>query len=328
MKSNRLIKLAFLSFTALSTQQTVAHQAPTVFDNDEYEIEKHLNLDIDCGEDANALQNALDKAYSAQVVQLTVSGECTAPLHIQHGRFEIINDVGSTGSIRVRHNQEYLQKSAILLSSSNVVFKNINIDVPSDMPAVELKANSVAKFNHISTNAKSPNDSSFLQFLIKDNSSAYFEKMSGNSVGVYGSSFVEFSKQSDQIKLEVYDTSAAQSAQNNHFRSVQVAGNGYFLGDNQSNVNLLMIWSKGAAEINNKSRVGEIMMGGQSHFAAYKESIVAGPYSLWGNVVFELEHSTAYNWKAVEKPYSIIIGNNAHVNGKLYPGWSWTGQAK
>ncbi|KZN45574.1 hypothetical protein [Pseudoalteromonas luteoviolacea] len=328
MKTNQLIKLALLPLGLMTSQHVYSHELGGNNSIGDTEIIKRLDLNIDCNEDPTALSQAVEKAYLAKSVQFTVSGVCNGPISIVQSHFEIQNDEGRTGSIRVRHNQEYTQKSAVLVEASDFVLKNINIDVPNHMSAVELKANSLVKFDHVTTNAKSAEDAAFLQFSVTDNSTAYFKNMSGNSIGVYGSSYVEFNKHTDQMRLEIYDTSAGQSTDSNHFKSVQVAGNGYFLADNKSNISQLMIWSKGAAEINNRSRAGEIMMGGQSHFAAYKESTVAGPYSLWGNVVFELEHSKAYNWKAVDKPLSIIIGNNANVNGKLYPGWSWTGQAK
>ncbi|ESP93444.1 hypothetical protein [Pseudoalteromonas luteoviolacea] len=329
METKNLMKLALLSLPMMIAAPANAHKEQGIIDtNTQQELVANITLNLDCQAHPEALQRAVSFNYLAQTVKFVVSGECAGPIEIKNSRFEIINDAGRTGSIRVKQDQEHVQQSAVLVQSGSVVLSNINIDVPNDMPAVELKANSVGQLKHVTTNAKSASEDSFQQFLVTDNSTAYFESFSGNSVGVYGSSYAEFTKATDQIELKVFDTSSAKSNDKNHFSSVQVAGNGYFLADNQSNINLLMVWSKGAAEINNKSRVGEIMMGGQTHFAAYKESTIAGPYGIWGNVVFELEHSTAYNWKAVDKPYSIIIGNNANVNGKFYPGWSWTGQAK
>jgi hypothetical protein len=67
-------------------------------------------------------------------------------------------------------------------------------------------------------------------------------------------------------------------------------------------------------------------MGGQTMFAAYNNSSVSGPYSIYGNVIFELEHSSATNWTTLDKPQTVFIGHNAIVNKTHYPGWSWNGQ--
>ncbi|TMO67186.1 hypothetical protein CWC19_14620 [Pseudoalteromonas aurantia] len=74
-----------------------------------------------------------------------------------------------------------------------------------------------------------------------------------------------------------------------------MSGNGYFLGDNKTHVESLMVWGKALAEVNRESTVAQLQMGGQTLFAAYRNSSITGPYFLYGNVVFELEHSTASN---------------------------------
>lgn len=56
-----------------------------------------------------------------------------------------------------------------------------------------------------------------------------------------------------------------------------------------------MVWGKALAEVNRESTVAQLQMGGQTLFAAYRNSSITGPYFLYGNVVFELEHSTASN---------------------------------
>ncbi|WP_157669633.1 hypothetical protein [Chitinibacter sp. GC72] len=69
-------------------------------------------------------------------------------------------------------------------------------------------------------------------------------------------------------------------------------------------------------------------MGGQTLFAAYAKSTVTGPYGIYGNVVFELNEPSAKCWPKLDKPHSLFVGNNATVNGMLYPSWSWIGQAE
>ncbi|MBD1583122.1 hypothetical protein [Pseudoalteromonas sp. S16_S37] len=110
-----------------------------------------------------------------------------------------------------------------------------------------------------------------------------------------GSSVAEFAQDNKQIVLNVLDTSNAHSNKLNHFSSVQTSGNAYFLSDNQTHIDVLMIWSKSAVDINNESSVGQLMMGGQTLFAAFSNSRISGPYGIYGNVVFELENSSAEN---------------------------------
>ncbi|KZN64425.1 hypothetical protein [Pseudoalteromonas luteoviolacea] len=326
MNSIRLAPLGVVA-TCLCSTVSVAHEATKIADDQHtsHWPQKQITKEIRCTDNPQALRNALNKTYNSQSVRFVISGECRGPIKIQRSGIEIVNDSGLSGSLRVRARDKGVG-SAILIESSSVKLDNFNIDVPNDVVAVEAKANATLTLNHITTNAKAAEQTPFYQFVVKDNSTAYLSELSSNTVGIYNSSYANFIEDCDQIKVDVYDTSAGYSKSENHFRSVQVAGNGYFLADDESHINLLMVWSKGAAEINNESSVDELQMGGQSLFAAYKNSTISGPYSLWGNVVFELEHSKAYNWKALSKPNSIIAGHNATVNGVFYPDWQWTGQ--
>ncbi|SFD07958.1 hypothetical protein [Pseudoalteromonas denitrificans] len=288
-----------------------------------YKKVKHLK--INCSRKSTALKNTLKrKAWSAEKVKLVISGECQGPLLIDRHGIEITNDADRSGSIKVTDNN--IANSAIVIKSASVNLSNFNIDVPVGMIAVTVKANSTANFDHITTNAKSDSETAFSQFVITDNSSSYFANLSGNQLMIAGGSFSDFTVGNDQLTINITDTSTARSSAENQFDSVQVSGNGYFLADNRTHIDLLMIWSKAAVEINQESAVGHLMMGGQTLFAAYKNSTIIGPYNIWGNVVFELEHSSADNWKAIDKPHSIISGNNATVNGIHYPQWSWSGQ--
>ncbi|KZN54800.1 hypothetical protein N474_17360 [Pseudoalteromonas luteoviolacea CPMOR-2] len=325
VKNIQLCMVATCIFSSASIAQVSVEQGEN--SSLQQQTKAQIDISVQCTDRPNALRRALNKIYNAKNVTFTISGECYGPIQINQDGISIVNDAGMSGSLRVRPNNADAE-SAILIKSSSAKLDNFNIDVPNDVVAVTAKANATVEINHITTNAKAHSKTPFYQFIVTDNSTAYLSNQSGNSVGVYNSSYTSFVEDCDQNTVEVYDTSAGYSKSENHFNSVQVAGNGYFLADDESHISTLKIWSKGAAEINNESTVGELQMGGQSLFAAYKNSAISGPYFLWGNVVFELEHSKAYNWKAVTKPNSIIAGNNATVNGEFYPNWSWTGQDK
>ncbi|MCF2855867.1 hypothetical protein L1286_00160 [Pseudoalteromonas sp. SMS1] len=328
MKTPKTLKLGVVA-TCLYCSGVTAHipQVQTDIHTTHQDLNKTIKMAVYCTDNPNALRHALNRRYAAENVKLVISGECQGPLEITRDGISIVNDRGRSGSLRILPDSDDVT-SAILVKTSSATLENFNIDVPAGVVAVTAQANATVELKHITTNAKALDETPFYQFVITDNSTAYLSQQSGSSVGVYNSSYTSFVEDCDQITLEVYDTSSGYSKSENHFKSVQVSGNGYFLGDDESRINTLKIWSKGAAEINDESRVGELQMGGQSLFAAYKQSVISGPYYLWGNVVFELEHSSAYNWVAVTKPNSIIQGHNATVNGELYPDWSWVGQAK
>ncbi|MEI8593517.1 hypothetical protein [Photobacterium sp. Hal280] len=288
-------------------------------------VSKTRQLSLNCHRQPDTLKKVLEKkTWLADKITITISGHCRGPLLIDQSGIEITSDGARSGAIVL--NQQPASGAAIVIQSAAVTLRDIDISVPVDIPAVLAKANSSVTLDKVTTDATSSTDTPLEQFVVSESSSLTLTNMTGNAIRVAGNSFADF-KQSNQLHtLNVSDTSSAQSSAANQFNSVQVSGNGYFLADNGTQINVLMIWSKAAVDINRESSVAHLMMGGQTLFGAYRNSSITGPYDLWGNVVFELEHSTAENWKAVDKPHSIISGNNATVNGVLYPGWSWTGQ--
>ncbi|WP_311567326.1 hypothetical protein [Photobacterium arenosum] len=286
---------------------------------------KTKQLSINCHRRPHALKSALEnRIWLAGPIKITITGHCQGPLLIDQSGIEITSDGAHGGAIVL--DQQVQPSAAIIIQSAAVTLRDVHISVPVDVPAVLAKANSSVTLDNVTTDATSTTDTPLEQFTVSESSSLTVTNMTGNAIRVAGNSFADFKDSNQLHTLNVSDTSSAQSSAANQFNSVQVSGNGYFLGDNGTQINMLMIWSKAAVDINRQSSVAHLMMGGQTLFGAYRNSSITGPYDLWGNVVFELEHSTADNWKAVDKPHSIISGNNATVNGVLYPGWSWTGQ--
>ncbi|GAB6260994.1 hypothetical protein [Photobacterium sp. R1] len=285
---------------------------------------KAKKLTLDCSKRPEALKHIIEnKFWPIDQLNLTISGQCRGPLKIAQTHLSISGDAVHGASIVVDQPQD---TSAIVIQSAVVTLRNVHINVPIDVPALLVKANSNVALDQITTNAISSTDTPLEQFTVSENSTLYLTRMSGSHIRVSKNSFADFQQENQDLTLNVTDTSSAQSSTPNQFTAVQVSGNGYFLADQGTRIQTLMIWSKAAVDINQQSSVGHLMMGGQTYFAAFKNSSITGPYDLWGNVVFELEHATAENWKAVNQPHSIISGNNATVNGILYPGWSWTGQ--
>ncbi|MFC0118690.1 hypothetical protein ACFFK7_12280 [Pseudoalteromonas xiamenensis] len=283
---------------------------------------KLYRLKLNCQQNPLALQQ-----YAARGVwfktqsELEIRGECQGPVTFESDNISIVGDSSVASSIK----STQTDKSAVTAIHSVVNLKNLTIAAPSNVQAFVAKGNSTVTLENITTNSEN-SDGGFYPFSITDNSTAYVSKQSQAKFRVSGSSAIEFQAENTGITLNVLDTSFARSTSGSQFSSVEVSGNGYFLADNQSSVALLMIWSKGAVDVDNQSTVGHLMMGGQTLFAAYRESSILGPYEIYGNVVFELEHSTATGWTAVDKPHSIFTGNDAVVNGVLYPSWSWYGQ--
>ncbi|WP_046220981.1 hypothetical protein [Photobacterium halotolerans] len=288
-------------------------------------VSKARQLSLNCHRQPDALKKALEKkTWLADKITITITGRCNGPLLIDQHGIEIIGDDTRRGAIVL--DQQSPAEAAIVIQSAAVILRDLDIAVPVDVPAVLAKANSSVTLDKVTTDAVSSTDTPLEQLIVSESSSLTLINMTGNAIRVAGNSFADFKDSNQLHTLNVSDTSSAQSSAANQFNSVQVSGNGYFLADNGTQINVLMIWSKAAVDINRKSTVAHLMMGGQTLFGAYRNSLITGPYDLWGNVVFELEHSTAENWKAVDKPHSIISGNNATVNGVLYPGWTWTGQ--
>lgn len=287
-------------------------------------IKKARHLTLHCSKRPDALKRMIENTpWLVDQLNLTISGQCRGPLQINQTHLNISGDAVHGASIVVDQPQD---TSAIVIQSAVVTLRNVHIHVPIDVPAMLAKANSSVTLDQVTTNAISSTDTPLEQFTVSESSTLSLTKMSGNNIRVSKSSFADVQQGNQDLTLNVTDTSSAQSSAPNQLTSVQVSGNGYFLADQGTQIQTLMIWSKAAVDINQQSSVGHLMMGGQTYFAAFKNSSITGPYDLWGNVVFELEHATAENWKAVNKPNSIISGNNATVNGIFYPGWSWAGQ--
>ncbi|MBQ4864458.1 hypothetical protein J8L98_22460 [Pseudoalteromonas sp. MMG013] len=280
---------------------------------------------VNCNTDPQALNKAI--SYSRWTIQprrFTVSGACSGPVIIAQRNIEISNDAEQSGSIVLGTGVE--AQEALRIANSTVVLKDFNIQVDSNTRAITVTQNSVATLQNITSNAKSSTSDVLYPFVITDNSTAYIAQFSKSGFAISGSSVAQFDADNEDNMVDVLDTSMARSNTANRFLAVQVSGNGYFLADNKTHIDSLMIWSKAAVDVNRESSVGQLQMGGQTLFAAYRNSSITGPYFLYGNVVFELEHSTASNWVKVNKPQSILVGNNATVNGTLYPSWTWAGQ--
>ncbi|WP_148713638.1 hypothetical protein [Chitinolyticbacter meiyuanensis] len=281
---------------------------------------------INCARDPQALKAALERrSGDAEKLRFVVAGECQGPLRITQGSVDIVGDAGQPGAIRITQPGE--QEAAILVRAASARLANLNILVPVGAAAIKAKANATVEIDRVTTNAQSDWGAPRGQFVVTDSSSVFFTNQVAAEVLVVGGSSAEFEAGNSQTVLDIRDTSAVKSSGNgNHFKSAVLSANGYFLADNQARIDALAIWGKASAEVTRASRVGTIDMGGQTLFAAYLNSSVTGPYGIYGNVVFELEHSTATGWKTVNNPHAMFIGNEANVNGTVYPGWSWSGQ--
>ncbi|KAF7774420.1 hypothetical protein PCIT_a0866 [Pseudoalteromonas citrea] len=287
-------------------------------------------LSVNCHDDPQALQKAIyNSRWSVQRSQFAIAGECYGPIIIDKRDIEVSNDAPYSGSITLNPSHissELSTTEVVKISNSTVALTNIAIKM-NDIPrAVTVTKNSVVTLNNISGSVKPTAEKVTYPFVVTDNSTTYVSNSTGAGFEVSGSSVMQFDSENNGHFLNVLDTSVARSVSQNQFESVQVSGNTYFLGDNKTHIESLMVWSKASAEVNRESSVAQLQMGGQTLFAAYRNSSISGPYSLYGNVVFELEHSSASNWVSVDKPQSILLGNNAIVNGTLYPSWSWAGQ--
>ncbi|WP_348944810.1 hypothetical protein ABHF33_15570 [Chitinibacter sp. FCG-7] len=312
------IATALASLSAVSSAYELT--AANTFDSNTTQIK------VNCDSHPKALKNALErKVSSREKTRLVISGECHGPLSIEQGNLEIVNDARRSGSLLVT--QANAEQAAILVQSASVRLEGFDINVPTGMAAIKAQANASVDIDGMSTNAKSDWEVPRGQYIATDSSSLFLSRLTEAEVLVIGASSANFGAENRQITLDVRDTSAAKSSgEANTFKQVQASANAYFLADNKARIAALGIWGKAAVEINRESEVGKIDMGGQTLFAAYRKSSVTGPYGLYGNVVFELEHSTASNWVTPSKPYAIFSGNNATVNSVLYPGWSWSGQ--
>ncbi|MFC3030946.1 hypothetical protein ACFOEE_00175 [Pseudoalteromonas fenneropenaei] len=311
----------------LATAAVSAHTYPVQFESAQLESASASLLPqrfkLNCQRVPQALQHLLTQsAWFHHEVEITIAGECSGPIQLSTDGITLQGDRDLPGSIKMAEGSA----SAVEVNHAKVTLKNLKIEVPEGTPALTATNNSSVTLSRLTTNGKGIDGAVFYPFLIKDNSTAYISQQEGSKVQVAGSSVVEFGAGNSAISLNVLDTSFSRSVAASEFNSVEVSGNGYFLADNQTQVDLLMIWSKGAVDINQQSTVGHLMMGGQTLFAAYRNSKITGPYEIYGNVVFELEHSSADNWQTFDKPLSIFTGNNAVVNGTLYPSWSWAGQ--
>ncbi|CAH9061568.1 hypothetical protein PSECIP111951_02516 [Pseudoalteromonas holothuriae] len=280
---------------------------------------------VNCSNDSEALIKAIEYSrWATQLRRFTITGACSGPIVIQKRNIEISNDDQQSGSIVLNSNVGALE--AVKISNSTVVLRDVGISVEAGTRALTVTANSTATLSNLTTDAKSLTNDLLYPFVITDNSTAYIGETTNTGFEVSGSAVAQFNAGNEKNTLNILDTSMARSNAQNQFLTVQVSGNGYFLADNNTHIDSLMIWSKAAVDVNRESSVGQLQMGGQTLFAAYRNSSITGPYFLYGNVVFELEHSTASNWVSVNKPQSILTGNNATVNGTLYPSWSWRGQ--
>ncbi|WP_051304462.1 hypothetical protein [Chitinilyticum litopenaei] len=283
-------------------------------------------LSLNCSNNPKALKHALErKARDADKVRFVISGECHGPLTIERSGVEIIGDNRQPATLRVL--QAAGESAAILVQSASVKLGNFTIAVPAGMGAVKAQANATVSIDRITTNAQSDWSAPRAQYVVTDSSSLFLANQTGADVLVIGASSADFAAGNSGVVLDVRDTSAAKSSgSGNHFQRVQLSASGYLLADNKARIDALAIWGKSAAEITRESAVGQLDMGGQTLFAAYGNSSVSGPYGIYGNVVLELSDSTATCWKALDKPHSIFVGNNARVNGTVYPGWTWAGQ--
>ncbi|KAF0813894.1 hypothetical protein IGB42_01573 [Andreprevotia sp. IGB-42] len=317
------IALALAVTTALACQATRVQAAETLATS--YAGSDATQVKINCNNDGRALKNALErKNWTAEKVRFVISGQCYGPLLIDRNGVEIVNDARKTGSVRV--NQPNADQAAILVLSAAARLSNFNVDVPAGVAAVKARANATVAIDQLTTNAKSDADAPLGHVIATDSSSLFLSNLTGIDVLVIGASSADFEANNNGVGVDVRDTSSAKSSAANKFRSVLVTANGYFLGDNKTRIDTLGIWGKASVEVTRESSVGTLDMGGQTMFAAYKNSSVSGPYGIYGNVVFELEHSSATGWYTVNNPHSLFIGNGATVNSVLYPEWSWVGQ--
>ena len=324
---------ACFAIASLSSGYTVAHsEAPNI-----QSVSAPTNTTslwaspVSCHTDPSALSRAIyNSRWSIRTTRFVISGQCHGPIVIHKRDIEISNDAQQSGSIRLLTDSTSLHdqapKEAVKVVNSTVELNNITIEVEPNSRAITVTQSSVVTLRGVASNVQPSSEKLPYPFVITDNSTGYISDSVGSGFEVSGSSVVEFNAGNKEHVVNVLDTSMARSVAKNQFESVQVSGNGYFLGDNKTHIESLMVWSKASAEVNRESSVAQLQMGGQTLFAAYRNSSITGPYFLYGNVVFELEHSTASNWVSVDKPQSILIGNNATVNGTLYPSWSWAGQ--
>lgn len=285
------------------------------------------SIKLNCSNNPKALKNALERKFrDSDKQRFVISGECHGPLLIENSGVEIIGNPRQPATLLVQ--QASNQDAAILIRSANVKLSNFNIAVPTGLNAVTAKANATVSVDEITTNAQSDWSIPRAQFVATDSSSLFLANQKGTAVLIIGASSVDFEAGNSAIELDVRDTSAAKSSgMGNHFKRVQLSANAYLLADNQTRIDALGIWGKAAAEITRESNVAELAMGGQTLFAAYANSSVSGPYGIYGNVVFELNESSAKCWPKLDKPHSLFVGKNAKVNNTLYPDWSWAGQA-
>lgn len=292
---------------------------------DKQKNHRTAQVKINCAYEPLMLKRALErKSWVDEKVKFVISGVCQGPVLIDRHGVEIVSDTGSPGSLRVAEANNDV--SAILVQSGSARLVNFYVDVPAGMAAVKADANASVTIDGLTTNAKADAGVPLNQFMVSGSSSLFLTNLNTQDVLVTGASSAEFGSNNRNITLDVRDTSTARTSAQSHFTAVQVSANGYFLADYKSQVDALGIWGKASAEINRESTVGRLDMGGQTLFAAYRQSVATGPYGIYGNVVFELEHSTATNWQVVNNPHAMFIGNNSVVNGVLYPGWSWSGQ--
>lgn len=336
MKLSKLASAAIILFSvALATQTTTyaenqnrtADRLKEVTRYGAKRFVKSRSIAINCKRKPLALKKAIEKkAFAAETVRFIIFGECLGPIRVDRTNIEIVNNKKATGSILVKEFED--EESAISVEAGTAKLKGFDIKVPAGLKAVLATSNAFVTLDNITTNAQHPDspDAIFRQYQARGNSTFHVKNISNVIFSIHGSSYAEFQEGNTGISMEIADTSTALSNDANTFNAVEVSGNGYFRADKKSRVGKLMIWSKAAAVAVDNTIIDEIMMGGQTLFAAYQGSTVNGPYGIWGNVVFELEHSTANNWVKVNKPHAILSGNNATVNGKTYPGWSWSGQ--
>ncbi|MCO7189075.1 MULTISPECIES: hypothetical protein [unclassified Pseudoalteromonas] len=315
----RVIAPLCISACSVSAQQLIEEH------DNEAELNSYHEIIVNCHNNPQALKRILDYLHSLSLEMTVVfSGQCEGPILIERDGLSLSGSSPDNATISLHSSHQ--QQTAIVISSAVSSLRNFTIDTPDKIRALRIEANATVTIDGLKTayvfNPKAP----FYPFVADDNSTLFAKNQSNFQLQVSGSSVANLMQGNQQIALNILDTSMARTTSSNQFDDVEVSGNGYFLGDNQSSITLLKIWSKAVAEVDNQSTVKEIMMGGQTLFAAYNQSSIAGPYWLWGNVVFELKNSTASGWQSVDKPNSIISGLNATVNGTFYPDWDWRGQ--
>ncbi|AZZ95732.1 hypothetical protein [Pseudoalteromonas sp. R3] len=308
----------------ISACSVSAHQLSEEHEN-KVELGSYHDIIVNCHNDPQALRRMLDYLHSLSL-EMTVefSGLCEGPLLIERDGLTLTGSAQERATISLHGSNQ--QQTAIVVSSAVSSLRNFTIDTSDKTKALRIEANSTVTIDGLKTayifNPKAP----FYPFVTDDNSTLFAKNQNSFQLQVSGSSAVNLMEGNRQVALNVLDTSMARTTSSNQFDDVEVSGNAYFLGDNKSSIKLLKIWSKAVAEVDNQSTVREIMMGGQTLFAAYNQSSISGPYWLWGNVVFELKNASASGWQSVDKPNSIISGLNATVNGTFYPDWDWHGQ--